>query len=349
MPQPVTLAHLAAALGISKMTVSRALRGAPHVQPELAARIRQTAEQMGYTPDPEVARLMTHLRRARSQPGSPSSTLALVWTEPPGPLTVGSWSQLLLSGLNERAERLGYRLEPFEVGPGALSVSALVRILTHRGIQGILVAPLSRRARGHLRLPWDRFSTVVIGLGLISPPLHRVHHHHFQGMLTTLVELGQLGFQRIGFSVPAILDQRMFSAWSAAFLAHHPLGPTHAAGLLNRHREGERDAFLTWLRAARPDVLIQAGLDLGPWVKSLPPARQPRLVTLSWNPHHPEVPGIDQRAADIGRAAIDLLAALLHQNERGIPDCAKTLMIEGRWQPASLLTPATAAPAPPPP
>ena len=346
MPQPVTLAHLAAALGISKMTVSRALRGAPHVQPELAARIRQTAEQMGYTPDPEVARLMTHLRRARSQPGSPSSTLALVWTEPPGPLTVGSWSQLLLSGLNERAERLGYRLEPFEVGPGALSVSALVRILTHRGIQGILVAPLSRRARGNLQLPWERFSTVVIGLGLISPPLHRVHHHHFQGMVTTLTELRKLGHQRIGFSVPAVLDQRMFSAWSAAFLAHHPLGPAQAASLLNRHREGEREPFLTWVSDARPEVLIQSGHDLGSWLKPLPPSEQPRLATLNWSLQHPGVPGIDQRSAEIGRAAIDLLAAQLHQNERGIPDCAKTLMIEGRWQPSCALTPSAAVPRP---
>jgi DNA-binding LacI/PurR family transcriptional regulator len=255
---------------------------------------------------------------------------------------------LLLSGLVERAERLGYNVEPFEVGPGALRLAELIRILTHRGIQGILVAPLSRRVRGHLRLPWDRFSTVVIGLGLISPPLHRVHHHHFQGMLTTLTELGQLGFQRIGFSIPAVLDQRMFSAWSAAFLAHHPLGPAAAARLLNRHQEGERQPFLDWLRSARPDVLIQSGLDLAPWLKPLPPSRQPRLVTLSWNPQHPQTPGIDQRSADIGRAAIDLLAAQLHHNERGIPDCAKTLMIEGRWQPGSTLTPAGADPAPPP-
>ena len=53
-----SLNDIALRLGISKMTVSRALRGGKHVEVELRERIVQTAEEMGYRPDPEIAKLM---------------------------------------------------------------------------------------------------------------------------------------------------------------------------------------------------------------------------------------------------------------------------------------------------
>ena len=53
----VTLSDLAHALGVSAMTVSRALRGEPRVQSELAVKIKAMAEQMGYVPDPAARAL----------------------------------------------------------------------------------------------------------------------------------------------------------------------------------------------------------------------------------------------------------------------------------------------------
>jgi DNA-binding LacI/PurR family transcriptional regulator len=78
MPRP-TLADIAAQLGISKMSVSRALRGERQVSEELRARVQQMADSVGYRPDPEIAKLMTHMRRSK-QVASPT-TLAFVWAE----------------------------------------------------------------------------------------------------------------------------------------------------------------------------------------------------------------------------------------------------------------------------
>jgi LacI family gluconate utilization system Gnt-I transcriptional repressor len=52
-----TLADVAAAAGVSPITVSRALRGARSVAPELVTRVREAAERLGYQPDPAARAL----------------------------------------------------------------------------------------------------------------------------------------------------------------------------------------------------------------------------------------------------------------------------------------------------
>ncbi len=53
----VTLADVALLAGVSPITVSRALRGERAVEPELVARAKAAAEQLGYTPDPAARAL----------------------------------------------------------------------------------------------------------------------------------------------------------------------------------------------------------------------------------------------------------------------------------------------------
>jgi hypothetical protein len=332
MPNKTTMAQIAQTVGVSKMTVSRALRGERHVKSALAAEIRSTAERLGYIPDPEVARLMTHLRQSRSVQSR--QTLAFLWSEPSPVRTRTAWSRLLVAGATQRATELGYQLESFEILPGGMTSARLATILEHRGIRGIVIAPLLSRSRGHLRLPWEKFSTVVIGLGHTSPALNRVHHHHFLGMMTALRQLRRAGYQRIGFCASSVLDKRMFGAWSASFLIHHPLGAASAAELMHLPREVQRASFLKWCEKARPDALLDSGANLFSWVQSLPETRRPNLATLSWNAEQPGIPGLDQRPEALGHAAIDQLSSQLHQNEQGIPSCAKTLMLEGIWRPS---------------
>ena len=53
----VTLADVAAAAGVSPMTVSRALRGERAVDPQLVERVRAASEKLGYVPDPAARAL----------------------------------------------------------------------------------------------------------------------------------------------------------------------------------------------------------------------------------------------------------------------------------------------------
>src|SRR6476661_5276370 len=60
-----SLRHVARLAGVSAMTVSRALGNRPRVSAETRAAVRRIAAEIGYRPDPDVAKLMHHLRTRR--------------------------------------------------------------------------------------------------------------------------------------------------------------------------------------------------------------------------------------------------------------------------------------------
>ena len=51
------------------MTVSLALRDSPKISAVTRERIRKIALQLGYQPDPELSRLLKHLRLSRTAQG----------------------------------------------------------------------------------------------------------------------------------------------------------------------------------------------------------------------------------------------------------------------------------------
>ena len=187
-----TLQTIADQLGLSKMTVSRALRGEPHVKAAVREQVKQAAQSLGYQPDPEIGKLMAHMRRQRRSE-SPQ-TLAFVWAERTATeIRQSAWSMELIRGAHERALQLGFTLSEFHLAEKGMTARRLSSILQARGIAGFILSPLLSRSRGHVSMQWENFSSVVIGLGYARPALHRVHHHHFLGMMTAMRRLKKLG------------------------------------------------------------------------------------------------------------------------------------------------------------
>jgi DNA-binding LacI/PurR family transcriptional regulator len=328
-----TLSQIAATAGVSKMTVSRALRGQRHVSAETRDRVLAAAGGLGWRPDPEISRLMSRLRGGRESRDPPS--LAFVWSERvETPLS--PWSRRLSSGAAERARQLGYRLEEFQLGAGGVTGQRLSEILEARGINGLVLSPLVSRCRGRVSLRWDSFSSVVIGLGYAQPALHRVHHHHFHGMMTVLHALRAQGFRRVGFYCENTVNERMFRAWSASFLAHHPLPMRQAAELLRIARKPGRADFLAWLERIRPEAVVDSGIRCFEWLESLPRDGRPAHATLSWSENRRGLSGLDQQPEVLGLAAIDLLAEQIASNERGVPRHPKIVLTAGQWRPAGV-------------
>lgn len=330
MPRP-TLQHIADQLGLSKMTVSRALRGEKHVRQEVIDRVCATAEALGYRPDPEISKLMSHMRRTRR--AEAPRTLAFVWAEKTAAeLRQSSWSMQLIEGATRRAAQLGFAIEEFYLADKGMTAPRLSGILEARGIPGFILSPLVTRSRGHVSMRWEKFSSTVIGLGYARPPQHRVHHHHFLGMMHALRQLRKLGYRRIGFFSSTTINERMFGAWSASFLTHHPLPRAEAEKLLCMKREPTRALLRQWIETARPEVIIDAGQLLWTWLKDLRIPEDIGYATLNWQPDHPERAGIDQQADVLGAAAVDLVVEQYHHNERGTPAHPKIVMTEGIWR-----------------
>ena len=250
MPRP-TLNDIARHLGVSKMSVSRALRGERHVAEELRQRVKTAAEALNYRPDPEITKLMTHMRGARGQVAA--QTLGVVWADKkPGAVAASPWSRELAAGMHERARQLGFQVDQVYLDEAGMNPRRLAEILEARGIDGFILSPLLSRSRGHISMPWERFSSVVIGLGYARPALNRVHHHHYLGMMTAMRRLKRLGYRRIGFFGPAVVNERMFGAWSASFITHHPLPALEALDLLCLRKVASRAELTAWLQKAQP-------------------------------------------------------------------------------------------------
>ena len=105
-----TLRTLARSLGLSRTTVSDALRGSPRVNPDTVARVREAAKAAGYERNPLTGAVMSLLRRSRGQQFR-GVLAAIEIVEPDRPAHAVRYNESLLAGISERAKIMPYREE----------------------------------------------------------------------------------------------------------------------------------------------------------------------------------------------------------------------------------------------
>ncbi len=184
----VTQKEIAEKAGVSRSTVTRALRDDPQISKAERERIRRVAGEMGYRPNPMINALMEQLRTGREA----RFQSILAWVE----IGVGreEWKPgELFVGAQARAGQLGYGLEVFfpEVG----RPEAFLRMLRARGIRGLLI---EQPGLGSALDAWDfsDFCAVTVGVRLGNPALHFVMHDWFAGIWSLLHRLWAEGVRR---------------------------------------------------------------------------------------------------------------------------------------------------------
>lgn len=334
----VTLREIAEITGLSRMAVSLALRGKPGVSKANRKRVLKVAEDLGYRPDPERAKLMARLRAQTS--GETAACMAM--------LTSGTgrdaWNRTVterkyVEGAEARAKEFGYRLERFWIHEPGMSMKRMGDILWNRGIDGVILAPLlglgSVDASRRVDLDYDRFSVVEISETIEWPDLDRALHDQFTSMLTLLARLEKLGYQRPGLVLDRALDRRVNGKWTAAYLRHraearHPGAPP----LLLEGMDGTK--FKAWLKRHQPDALISVagfgarladtlGLDI---LGDIAYASLDVDGSTKWVE---DASGIDQNSLRVGAAAVDLLTGMIQRGQCGLPIPPVRTQVEGHW------------------
>jgi LacI family transcriptional regulator len=110
----VTMKDVADAVGVSKMTVSRALKGNQHgVAEPTRKRIEEAAERLGYRRNPMVQSLMSQVRRRKTT--AIVSEIAAIVQHSQCPAAQVGWRQnsipIILDSIRSTAARNGFRLE----------------------------------------------------------------------------------------------------------------------------------------------------------------------------------------------------------------------------------------------
>lgn len=337
----VPLRAIAEKAGVSRMTVSLALRDHPAITAETKARVQEIARQLGYRPDPVVSSLMSNLRRATRVQNV--GTLAIITNSHDGL----SWRDIpthraYYEGAREKAESLGFHLEEIRLYEDGMTEHRATQIMWSRGIEGGIIFPtLNRVGAFELKTDLSRFSCATIAYSLQAPLLNRSCVHHFRVAMDAVHQLRELGYRRVGLALDSNQDRRSGHNWRAGFLAAEHLFTGRCVVPPLIIDEITYETFAGWFRDHKPDALLhlpnqnEGVARYFDWLKRLG-LRVPddiAYASLDLPSATTGISGMEQYSALVGAAAVDLVVSGLRQNERGIPFQAKTVMIGGVWRP----------------
>ena len=337
VPSP-NMTDIAKAAGVSKNTVSLALRGSLKVSAVTRRRIEKAAKSLGYRPNPTVAHLMAELRQNRSQ--GYQSTLAIInahehkdaTTRHP---TVPSY----VLGCQRRARQLGYRLDEFWMHDASMSAARFASIFRARNIRGAIIVGLLQCNRLPARLAplWDEFPAVVTGVRTREPALSFTCSDQHRVALEAFEKAIALGYRRPALVLDGVIDKLIEGRFSGGFLT----GQSRFLPHKNRTQpfyqvaaaREDRALFHQWLAKNQPDVIFTLYHEVKRWLHELG-LRVPQdigLIQYEWRPDHDSWAGMDQRNDLVGEAAIDMLISMIHHHEVGVPKYPRATMIGCSW------------------
>lgn len=324
----IAITDLAEAAGVSKMTVSRALRGERGIASKTRERIQALADKLGYRPDPAVSELMGRLRKSRITGLEPLAWLTTY-------ATIGGWrsnpgTMEMYRGAAEQARKLGYRLEEFSLNTPGMTPKRLGNILYSQGIRGIVLAPLLEH--GSIEgMAWEHFATACCGHSLLSPQLHRVSVDQFDVIRLAWKRLRECGYRRIGLCVSAHDNHRIGQRWHAAQLIEQEMTPEEHRVPPMLTDDWNANTFLQWYEREKPDVVLSL-MDAYRWMKEagIKVPRDCGFALLRMD-QAKGIAGVDHRFSDIGASTVSLVASELSTNQYGLPRIRQSVSIECMW------------------
>ncbi|HLP25016.1 MAG TPA: hypothetical protein VK477_05015, partial [Acidobacteriota bacterium] len=244
-----------------------------------------------------------------------------------------------MDGAKARASELGFKIEPFWPLVDGMTEQRLASILQARGVDGLIILPLPEP--GRLALDFSGFAVAAIGYTLEAQAVHRATTAHYEAMLTTLRQVEIAGYRRVGFVVDRNVHNRTERKWLGAFRAYqsdHDSGENHIPSLIVDHT-GDPALFVRWLQTYKPDAVIAGNVPIRGWLTHASKRDTARLgVTLLGERYqHSSLAGIDEHSERVGAAAVEIVVAQLHRNERGLPAFPQDVHVAGEWRPGSSL------------
>lgn len=328
----VRIEDVARAARCSKSAASYALRDHPKISAARRRLIKKVARELGYMPDPQISKLMVHLRSSRAQRFV--GKLAFINTHESDRDYAQRTPALhsIFTSAVERARDLGYEFEDFWLHEPGLTPARLADILEARGIRGVMLGSTGKPA-GPVPFAWRRFAAVTAGYTVEHPGIHRVVSHYYRNTRLALRQLAAFGHQRIGLVVFEQQESFMDKTNLAALFVHQQeLPAAHRIPPLILKNDAAK-GLESWIRRYRPQAVLAGRDSVLDSLRELG-HRVPHDFSfanfLLWNPTG-KVAGILPGYERLGAAAVDLLVSeLLHDHTDSLPN-PRIVLVEGRW------------------
>lgn len=339
-----TTREIAAACGCNQSTVSHALRGNPKISEETRRRVLEAARRLGWRPNPLASAYMAHLRSTRP-PAYQASLGFLVSNRNSNQISaLPVYQQRHFIGARERAEELGYAVEPVWLMEPGLTAKRLGGVLRSRGIVGLIIPGLLTPTDIFQDFEWRYFAGVAMGFSLRSPELNRVAVNTAHGFDAALRRAIELGYKRIAVAISEAYDERVnHGVYYPVHYMRHRHGATHEIELYSfpAPQESEVAGIRRWLEKTKPEVIL--GEDLVWHTVRRMGWRVPQdvgFISVDWSPEYSEIGGFNQRHETHGSVAVDLVVAQLLKNERGLPSIPRWVLVKGEWTDGASVPPA---------
>ncbi|HRE80762.1 MAG TPA: LacI family DNA-binding transcriptional regulator [Opitutaceae bacterium] len=328
----VGLRAIAEAAGVCLMTVSLSLRHSPKISEVTRKRVHRIAHQLGYRPDPELSRLMRHLRTSRISPGT--TGIALVDFQPEQGPPEHAYSKSIREGVAFQASRLGMSVSTFHGTDYRLNPARVLHVIRSRGINGIILLPSPVPMDFDSSLDWHGLSVVSTSNSIRSPRFHYIVPNQFGNMMRLIEDAQAKGCRKVGSIFDEVFDQRTHHHFTAA-LTWHGHGRRILVTPQDLPEAAKRKRITDWLGRHQPDAVFVQCDSAAETVRRLrgQPERA-RFRVMGLGPHNRGgFSYLDERADLIGIAAVDVLAGMITYHETGIPSHARTVLIEGELKP----------------
>lgn len=325
----VTIVQVAETCGVAQSTVSRALSGHPSIPETTRLKIRETAEHLGYRPDPGAANLVAHRWQRDSHRGTLGVALIqrrdAVESRRDGPL------------LQRAAQQAALTLDVLEITETG-ELENLPKTIRARGLSGAILA----------LLPWEEEVAALRKLAetcpmvianhpaawKIAPTIVRDAHHR---VWDAVEGISRQGYRRILLAVPAGPGE-VFQRMRAAFLLlRERAGQTTRLGWCPYHGssvEPVSKAITKW----EPDALL--GFD--DYLRAaIPAAGRTEAETgfASMATCDPAIAGVGDTREEVIEESCQVLKMLIRANVPGRSLDKLCYELRGEWRNGPSLPP----------
>jgi len=180
----ITIKDVAKQAGVSHSTVSRALHGSPLISNETVERIRQIANEMGYSPS----------AAARSLKTNRSHALGVIVSTIDDPF----FSEIL-QGIEEIAQEHGYSMLMAASQRDPKREQAIVQDMRERHVDGLIICSASFRAKQRRKLLEYGIPIVLVNDQAAEEYRYSIYHDDADGSRQVTRHLIELGHQRIAY------------------------------------------------------------------------------------------------------------------------------------------------------
>ena len=316
-----TLAELATHCGLSKSTISRALRDHPEIAKETCARVQAAAAEIGYHTDPLRSMAGERMRRARLAP------LVVVTKEP-----MPRGHMRLKVQLERQAMQRGFEVHALSLEAHNNDAVALCAAIM--ALEPAAVALANGLTSYDLDLPYDRLAVIGLSTAYRFDALPRVTFDLTALMIRAWHQAKALGWKRIGWCT--------FSHTPASEACMVRLGLVDQFNKVDGNTIPAFDGFFTdaaavraWVSEHRPDGVISLHNGAWWWLREDPALANIPMFSLQLDERHIGLcAGYLVPSAEIASCTYSEIERLIQERRQSTPTKPRVTLVVPEWSPA---------------